>query len=169
MKIRTTCRISTAMLSLRFSITTASTGKGMKWMTYILVFCIRSAVENRKLTGKLQISWLLGWSGTESTITVATAGLLYQPGMMMDDNDYECGAIGGMSDRENRSTRRKPAPVPLCPPQIPHDLTRARTPDHRNGKQATNRLSYGTAFMYIKHRNKKLKFTLLAYSYLSLS
>jgi hypothetical protein len=25
--------------------------------------------------------------------------------------------------RENRSTRRKPAPVPLCPPQIPHDLT----------------------------------------------
>jgi hypothetical protein len=23
----------------------------------------------------------------------------------------------------NRSTRRKPAPVPLCPPQTPHDLT----------------------------------------------
>jgi hypothetical protein len=23
--------------------------------------------------------------------------------------------------------RDKPAPVPLCPPQIPHDLTRART------------------------------------------
>jgi hypothetical protein len=29
--------------------------------------------------------------------------------------------------RGNRSTRRKPAPVPLCQPQIPHDLTRART------------------------------------------
>jgi hypothetical protein len=29
--------------------------------------------------------------------------------------------------RGNRSTRRKPAPVQLCPPQIPHDLTRART------------------------------------------
>jgi hypothetical protein len=29
--------------------------------------------------------------------------------------------------RDNRSTRRKPAPVPLCPPQIPHNLTRART------------------------------------------
>jgi hypothetical protein len=25
--------------------------------------------------------------------------------------------------RGNRSTRRKPAPVPLCPPKIPHDLT----------------------------------------------
>jgi hypothetical protein len=29
--------------------------------------------------------------------------------------------------RGNRSTRRKTAPVPLCPPQIPHDLTLART------------------------------------------
>jgi hypothetical protein len=29
--------------------------------------------------------------------------------------------------RGNRSTRRKPAPVPLLPPQIPHDLTWART------------------------------------------
>jgi hypothetical protein len=24
----------------------------------------------------------------------------------------------------NRNARRKPAPVALCPPQIPHDLTR---------------------------------------------
>jgi hypothetical protein len=29
--------------------------------------------------------------------------------------------------RGNQSTRRKPAPVPLCPPQIPHDLTWAWT------------------------------------------
>jgi hypothetical protein len=36
----------------------------------------------------------------------------------------EYGAVGGMRiDRGNRSTRRKLAPVPLCPPQIPHDLT----------------------------------------------
>jgi hypothetical protein len=33
----------------------------------------------------------------------------------------------GTSATGNRSTRRKPAPVPLCPPQIPHDLTWART------------------------------------------
>jgi hypothetical protein len=57
--------------------------------------------------------------------TVATTGLLYQP-QMIDDGD--CGAIGGMKiGRRNRSIRRKPAPVPLCPPQIPHDQTRART------------------------------------------
>jgi hypothetical protein len=34
--------------------------------------------------------------------------------------DYEDGEIGGMIGRGNRSTRRKPAPVLLCPPQTPH-------------------------------------------------
>jgi hypothetical protein len=35
--------------------------------------------------------------------------------------------IGMRIGRGNRSTRRNPAPVPLCPLQIPHDQTRART------------------------------------------
>jgi hypothetical protein len=40
---------------------------------------------------------------------------------MIDEGD--CGAIGGMKiGRGNRSTWRKPASAPLCPPQIPHDL-----------------------------------------------
>jgi hypothetical protein len=31
-----------------------------------------------------------------------------------------CGAVVGMRiGRENRSTRRKPVPVPLCPPHNP--------------------------------------------------
>jgi hypothetical protein len=34
--------------------------------------------------------------------------------------DYDDGEIGGMIDRGGRSTRRKPAPVPLCPPQTPY-------------------------------------------------
>jgi hypothetical protein len=55
--------------------------------------------------------------------TAATCGLLYKP-QMIDEGD--CGAIGGMKiGRGNQSTRRKPAPAPLCPPQIPHDQTRA--------------------------------------------
>jgi hypothetical protein len=37
--------------------------------------------------------------------------------------------------RGNRSTRRKPAPVPLCPPQIPHDLTWDRTQAAAVGSQ----------------------------------
>jgi hypothetical protein len=41
--------------------------------------------------------------------------------------DYEDGEFGGMMiGKGNRSTRRKPAPVPLCPPQIPHDLTECK-------------------------------------------
>jgi hypothetical protein len=38
--------------------------------------------------------------------------------------DYAAGEFGRMMiGMGNRSTRRKPAPLPLCPPQIPHDLT----------------------------------------------
>jgi hypothetical protein len=44
----------------------------------------------------------------------------------------------------NRSTRRKPAAVPLCPPQIPRDLD--SIPGRRCGKPALNHLSYSTAF-----------------------
>jgi hypothetical protein len=43
--------------------------------------------------------------------------------------------------RRNRSIRRKPAPAPLCPPQIPHDLTW----DRRWVVAVESRLSYGTA------------------------
>jgi hypothetical protein len=57
--------------------------------------------------------------------TAATSGLLYKPQMI---NEGDCGAIGGMKiGRGNRSTQRKPPPAPLCPPQIPHDQTRAQT------------------------------------------
>jgi hypothetical protein len=45
---------------------------------------------------------------------------------MIDDGD--CGAIDEIKiGIGNRITRRNPASVPLCPPQIPHDLIGART------------------------------------------
>jgi hypothetical protein len=57
------------------------------------------------------------WGGTKSLGTEATSGLLYKPQMIYED---DCGAIGGMKiGRGNRSTLRKPAPAPLCPPQNP--------------------------------------------------
>jgi hypothetical protein len=41
---------------------------------------------------------------------------------------YDYGVFGGIKiGRGNRSTRRKPAPAPLCPPQIPLDQTGAGT------------------------------------------
>jgi hypothetical protein len=52
-------------------------------------------------------------------------GLLYQFWMIDDD---ECGKVGWMRiGRGNQSTQRKPAPVSLYPPQIPHDLSWAWT------------------------------------------
>jgi hypothetical protein len=55
-------------------------------------------------------------------------------GWFSADDDY--GAVGGMRiDGENRSTRRKPAPVPLCPPPIPRDMTWARTRDAAVGSR----------------------------------
>jgi hypothetical protein len=57
----------------------------------------------------------LGTSATEWPIVPAPGG-------------YDDGEFGGMKiGRGNRSTRRKPAPAPLCPPLIPLDQTRART------------------------------------------
>jgi hypothetical protein len=34
--------------------------------------------------------------------------------------DYDDGEIGGMIGKGNRGTRRKPTPVPPCPPQTTH-------------------------------------------------
>jgi hypothetical protein len=53
-------------------------------------------------------------------------GLLYQPWMMIEDDD-ECIAVGRMLCRGNWSTLRKPAPVLICPPHILPDLIRAQT------------------------------------------
>jgi hypothetical protein len=66
----------------------------------------------------------VGWDCTH-LVRRPLIDLLNHLKMMYDD---KCGAVGGMRiGRVNRSTRRKPAPVPLCPPQIPHDLTCAWT------------------------------------------
>jgi hypothetical protein len=66
---------------------------------------------------------------------------------------YDDGEIGGMIGRGNRSTRRKPAPMPLCPPQTPH-AARARTRAATVGSQrltawATARPSYCIRLIYM--------------------
>jgi hypothetical protein len=62
-------------------------------------------------------------------------GLLYQPRMM-----DECEETGGMLERANPSTRRKPVRV-LCPPQVSR-ADPVSNSGRRGGKAATNRLSY---------------------------
>jgi hypothetical protein len=46
--------------------------------------------------------------------------------IVLAPDDYDDGEFGGIIGRGTRSTRRKPAPVPLCPPQTPHAV-RTRT------------------------------------------
>jgi hypothetical protein len=49
--------------------------------------------------------------------------------------DYDDGEIGGMMiGRGNRSTPKKPAPVPLCQPRTPH-AARTRTRAAEVGSQ----------------------------------
>jgi hypothetical protein len=63
--------------------------------------------------------------------------------IMPTPDDYDDGEIGGiMTGRGNWSTQRKPAPVPLCPPQTPD-----ANPGCHSGKPVTNRLSYGLYFV----------------------
>jgi hypothetical protein len=50
-------------------------------------------------------------------------GLLYQSWMMNDD---KFGVVGGTIAEENEVIGKKPASVPLCPPQISHYLTWSR-------------------------------------------
>jgi hypothetical protein len=42
-------------------------------------------------------------------------------------NPFDISAVGGMVGRGKRSNRRKPAPMPLCPEQIQHVVTRDGT------------------------------------------
>jgi hypothetical protein len=70
-----------------------------------------------------EVSWGgVGWDWVH-LVRRPLIGSLYEPRMM-----DEYGAFGGMrTDWRNFSTRRKPAPVPHCPPQIPQSLTQDRT------------------------------------------
>jgi hypothetical protein len=68
-------------------------------------------------------------------------------------SDYDDGETGGMIGRGNRSTRRKPAPLPLCPQQTPH-AARTRTPTAAVGSR---RLTvWATARPHLSHRLKGL-------------
>jgi hypothetical protein len=71
---------------------------------------------------KLKLNWYSGgWIPVQSTRHYG-----HQWPIVPAPGDYDDGEIGGIIGRGDRSTRRKPAPVPLCPPQTPH-AARTRT------------------------------------------
>jgi hypothetical protein len=86
---------------------------------------LRNATRGVKINVKCGQSYVLvPWAG-ERPSPVGTSASNWP---IVPDLDDEYGAFGGMRISEgNRSTRRKPTPVPLCLPQIPHDLTLYQT------------------------------------------
>jgi hypothetical protein len=107
-------------------------------LRWVLVEFRGSGVIEQEMARRLHsdLKWLLllllvGW--TYVTRYCGHFWPIVQP-QMIDVGD--CGVIGGMKiGRGNRSTWRNPAPVTLCPPQIPIDQTRARTQAAAVGSQ----------------------------------
>jgi hypothetical protein len=96
---------------------------------------------------KLSVSFQFLRSRTVSR-TPWTSDQLVARTLLTAPGDYD-DDVGGMNrfGRGHRSTRRKPAPTPLCPPQIP--LAR---PGREPGPplwEATNRFSYVAALNII--------------------
>jgi hypothetical protein len=107
--------------------------------------CVQAEIWTRKLSGQ-EAGWapepclahmsshcsdskviffFVSWGGVDWVHLVRRPliGLLYQPRMI-----DEYWVFGGIKiGRGNLSIQRKPAPVPFCSPQIPHDLTWYRT------------------------------------------
>jgi hypothetical protein len=70
----------------------------------------------------------------ESKLGPLGTSAIYWP-IVPAPGDCEDGEFGGMNGRGNQSSQRKPAPAPLCPPQIPLDQTRDWTQAAAVGSQ----------------------------------
>jgi hypothetical protein len=83
---------------------------------------------NYKLCRRCYLAWRCPRCGIISSGILSPLGtaVAFVPAAVDDD----CGAVGGM--RIGRGNRRKHAPVPLCPPQIPRSEP-ASNPGRRGG------------------------------------
>jgi hypothetical protein len=69
---------------------------------------------------------------------------------MIDD---ECGEVSWMSGKGNWSTRKKPAPLPLRSPQIPHDVTQGLEPGPPRW-EASDGTALGHLYLNIKYARR---------------
>jgi hypothetical protein len=104
---------------------------------------VRSDKDRGNSTNRVHV--FSGWSETESTRYVGQ--------YVSHSTSPEWWLLMNVEQlvEWNGSTRRKPAPVPLCAPQIPHD------PGHRGGKPATNLLGYEQGVIGLKRKFSCLK------------
>jgi hypothetical protein len=92
----------------------------------MLVIVISGAIRRRHYNEDVWIMsiFLIGILGSGVKLGPLGTAATNRP-IVSAPGDYD-GEIGGMIGRGNRIIRRKPAPVPLCPPQTPH-VARTRT------------------------------------------
>jgi hypothetical protein len=85
----------------------------------LALYCLFLCVTDNKTSSVWRSFFLIGTVGGRSPIG-STRLCGQQWPIVPAPGDYDHGEIGGMIGRGNRSTRRKPAPVSLCPPQTPY-------------------------------------------------
>jgi hypothetical protein len=110
-----------------------------EWSPYVSVF-LRSVMQytfwESVIDHPIQVDYILILIVGGGVQIASTRYVGYFWPVVPSPGDCEDGKFGGMkTGRGNRSTRRKPAPAPLCPPQIPLDQTRARTRAAAMGSQ----------------------------------
>jgi hypothetical protein len=103
----------------------------LKKMVFSSFGCIMCLVKMNLVSGLVINRWWKVWG----TCPLPPFGVEwdwghYWPVVPVPDGD-ECGATGGMLGRGNWSIWRKPDPLQLCPPQIPHALTQAAKVESR--------------------------------------
>jgi hypothetical protein len=90
-------------------------------------------------TKYLRINFLIGIMGGGVQLGPLGTATTNRP-IVPAPGDYDGGEIDGMIGKGNRSTWRKPAPVPLCRPQTPH-AARTRTRAAAVGSQRLTALA----------------------------
>jgi hypothetical protein len=83
------------------------------WVIFLIVFKYTLFLPNISFHPTCILNWLFNEAVIVETKYFRVIGFV-----------NECGAVGEMRiGRENRSTRKKPTPVPPRPSQIAHDTT----------------------------------------------
>jgi hypothetical protein len=102
--------------------TSGSVMASLPWSSHVVAHSTRAVSYLSQLPHMDSFSFVW-WREKFHMVHRPLIRLLYRARMI-----DEYGTIGGLRIvRGNRSTRRIPAPVPLCPSQIPHDFTWDRT------------------------------------------
>jgi hypothetical protein len=87
-------------------------------MTYLYILFLHTSIY----IDSRSHFFLIFIGGVEPKLGPLGKSAIYWP-IVPAPGDCEDGEFGGMNGRGNRITRRKPAPAPLCPPEMPLDQT----------------------------------------------